>query len=238
MAGTGGKFTLKMAGTAHVNITYLYWRLLLPYHTVYASSLLEFVKPASAGLKFTNISTRSRHFLCEIRMQQPCLFTNYRLQNNCCSLIHTNNTSTSSIVCDLCFVSTFTPFATSISLISFFVRMELIVDANFPFPYILRDRPCIRHFCTLLRVLSWILSGFLPSLSKGWHSELSLVPWWLILQSHSINNHKNKTMFWMNTQSDAHSMRNKGRLSHEHMGCFVWVLYSGKWADEFDTDHF
>ena len=54
---------------------------------------------------------------------------------NCCSLIHTNNIfSTSSIVCDLCFVSTFTSFTTSASLISFFfARMELIVNADFQY---------------------------------------------------------------------------------------------------------
>ena len=66
---------------------------------------------------------------------------------NCCSLIHTNNNnvSTSSIVWDLCFLSTFTPFATSTSLISFFfAKMELIVDADFP--YILRDRLRVCHF--------------------------------------------------------------------------------------------
>ena len=40
---------------------------------------------------------------------------------NYCSLIHTNNNfSTPSIVCDLCLFSTFTPYATSASLIFFF----------------------------------------------------------------------------------------------------------------------
>lgn len=37
--------------------------------------------------------------------------------------------------------------------------------------------------CTLLWVLSLILSCFLPSLSKGWHAKLSLAPWWLLWKS-------------------------------------------------------
>ena len=52
-------------------------------------------------------------------------------------------------------------------------------------------------------------------------------------------------IFRMNVWGDAHSMRNKGRLSQERMGCFVWALDSGKWvaeslgqADEFGTNHF
>ena len=97
---------------------------LLLYHTVYASSHLEFVEPASAGLKFSNSSTRSRHFLCEIRMQQPCFFPKLLPPKHylplTCLLIHTNNNfSTSSIVCDLCFVSKFTPFC-NISFLDFF----------------------------------------------------------------------------------------------------------------------
>ena len=52
-------------------------------------------------------------------------------------------------------------------------------------------------------------------------------------------------MFWINAQGDAHSTRNKGRLSQRRIGWFVWVLDSGKrvaeshrQADEFGTDHF
>ena len=65
----------------HLTPLITFIELLLNYHTMYVSLLLEFVKPASAGLKFTNSSTRSRHFLCEIHIQQPCLFANYRLRN-------------------------------------------------------------------------------------------------------------------------------------------------------------
>ena len=35
-------------------------------------------------------------------------------------------------------------------------------------------------------------------------------------------------MFRMNADGDAHSMRNKGRLSHECMGCLVWAIDSSK----------
>ena len=52
-------------------------------------------------------------------------------------------------------------------------------------------------------------------------------------------------LFWMNARGDAHSTRNKGRLSHERMGCFVQALDSRKLfaesygqEDEFGTDHF
>lgn len=55
--------------------------LAMPYHTVYASLLLKYVELASAGFKFTNSSTCSKHFLCETCMQQSCLFTSYHLQN-------------------------------------------------------------------------------------------------------------------------------------------------------------
>ena len=93
-----------------------------------------------------------------------CLFANYRLQNTiyrCCLLIHTKNSfSISWIVCDLCFISIY-PFRISFLCFLFFTRMELIVDADFP--YILRDWLCVYHFRTLL---SWILSCFSPSLSK------------------------------------------------------------------------
>ena len=49
----------------------------------------------------------------------------------------------------------------------------------------------------------------------------------------ALNKQAQKTMdycemFCMNTQGDAHSMRNKSRLSHERMGCFVRALNSGK----------
>ena len=51
----------------------------------------------------------------------------------------------------------------------------------------------------------------------GIHSELSLVPWWLILAV-TLNKQAQKTMdyykmFRMNAQGDVHSTRNKDRLS-------------------------
>ena len=99
---------------------------------------------------------------------------------NCCSLIHTNNNfSTSLIVCDLCFIRKFTPSQLQLPWFLFSTpgwNWSLMRTSRTSW----RDRPCIRHFCTLLQVLSWILSCFLPSLSKDWHSELSLAPWWLI----------------------------------------------------------
>ena len=144
-------------------------------------------------------------------------FANYCLRNTisakCCSLIHTNNNSTSLIVCDLCFVGIFIPFATSASLISFFfARMELIIDADSL--YILASSATRTPFGPLLQVLSLILYCFSPSLSKRT---------WNFLWPHG-------GLFSM--RCEAYSMRNKGRLSHERMGCFVWVLASEKWVAE------
>ena len=135
---------------------------LQPHHALphCACQFLEFVEPASAlvpGIMFVRFACNS-------------FFASYRLWNT------PANFSTSLIVCDLCFVSRFTPFATSASLFCFYLFIYLFIYLIFFFSLSLQgetDRWCgVRHFSTLL-------SCFSPSLSKSWHLELSWAPSWL-----------------------------------------------------------
>ena len=213
------------------------------------SLFLEFVKPALNSLTTALVSGNFfERSACNSLAFSQIIASETLSRVNCCSLIHTNNNnSTSLIVCDLCFGSTFTLFVTSASLISFSSpgwNWLLMQTSSTSW----RDQPRIHYFRILLRILSWILS-FLAFFIKGLALGTFFGPMVAYLAV-ALNKQVQKTMdyykmFRMNVLGDAHSTRNKGRLSHEHMGCFVWPLDSGKCvaesrgqADEFGMEHF
>ena len=222
----------------------------MPYHTVYASLLLEFVEPASVDLKFTNSSIRPRHFLCEIHMQQPCFFL--------CQL------SPPKHYLPLTVVRWSTPTTTSQHLLLFAIsvllahlplsqhKLRWFLFSSLGWNWLLmrtfrRSYEISHTYVTFVLCYDFIvfLAFFIKGLALGTFFG-PMVAYLAVV----VNKQAQKTMdfyemFPMNVQDDAHSMRNKGRLSHECLGCYVCVLNSGKWVadsrwqgDVFGTDHF
>ena len=115
--------------------------------------------------------------------------------------------------------------------------MELFVDADFQ--YILA-RLTTRTPLSYFAMSSFMNSiMFLAFFTKGLALGTFFGPMVAYLAV-TLNKQAQKTMdyykmFWMNMRGDAHSTRNKGRLSHERMGCFVWTSHAGKRASLVQT---
>ena len=135
-------------------------------------------------------------------------------------LIHSNNNfSTSSNVCSICFVSTFTPLTTAASLISLFPFYNSIT----------------------------LIPDILPREQHG-SEDMNLSPYLTCILCIHKSMHYNKTVStlwpnvtdWIDVDTKfnytlAHSTRNKGRLSYKCMGYFVLDLDSGKWVGKSHT---
>ena len=105
-------------------------------------------------------------------------------------------------------------------------RMELIVDADFQ--YILaRLATCkpLSYFATSSFVF---LAFFIKGLALGTFFGPMMAYLAVTLNKEAQKTMDYYKMFRMNARDDAQSTRNKGRLSHEHIGCFVSALDSGK----------
>ena len=210
------------------------WTFNITYHTLYASLLLEFVEPASAGLRLINSSTPGNFFgrsACNSLAFSQIIASETLSPVNCCLLIHTNNNfSTSLIVCNLCFVGSFILFTTSAFLISFFIRQDG-TDCWCGLPvHLARLATCtpLSYFLEF-----YCVSCLLYERNFLWYHGAYLA---VVLNKQAQKKMDYYKMFRINVPGDAHSRRNKGRLSPEHMGCWAgcstlrneWLSHAGR----------